>query len=121
MRKDNHIQNISWKEIQPIEQDGEWWVLAEDLIWYLNVNPNRIAPQFKTQHRETGETLVSEEGFYQAVLVSDEAEAFQEWFLYFFRDKMVATSWIKDARTAMGFKPLEVLEFAKGVIKELYE
>ena len=118
MRKDNHIQNISWKEIQPIKQDGKWWVLAEDLLWHLDIDTNRLIPQFRTRHKETGETLISEEGFYQALLVSNETEEFQRWFFNFFRDKMMTTFWIKEARIAKGFKPLEVLEFVERVSNE---
>lgn len=116
MRKDDRIRYVDWEQIHPIEQDGKWWVPAEDLMWQLDIDPNRLALQFKTRHKETGKILVSEEGFYQALLVSNEAKAFQKWFFDFFRDKMMITFLIKEARIAMGFKPLEVLDFLKEVI-----
>lgn len=118
MRKNSRIHSVDWKQIKPIEQDGKWWVFAEDLMWQLDIDSNRLVPQFKTRHRETGKTLISEEGFYQALLVSNEAEAFQKWFFYFFRDKMMITFLIREARMAMGFKPLEVLEFVERVSNE---
>ena len=118
MRKNDRIRYVDWEQIHPIEQDGKWWVPAEDLLWQLDIDTNRLSIQFKTWHKETGETLISEEGFYQALLVSNETEEFQRWFFNFFRDKMMTTFWIKEARIAKGFNPLEVLEFVERVSNE---
>lgn len=97
------------QQIPFVKQQGFWWASFDEVMSVLKVDPDDVDDRFamwdNREESDADDLLLSENGIYQALLMSnlEEAKKFQDWVY----------SLIKKARLAKGYEVPEILDMVR--------
>lgn len=102
------------QEIPFIKQQGRWFALFDEAVSIINVDPDLLDDRFASwcdlEGYDADELLLSEEGIYQALLLSEteEGRKFQDWVY----------ALLKTIRFYKGYSVPEIMKMIEELINE---
>lgn len=106
------LGELGEQEIPFVNQQGRWWTLLDKASSVMEIDPELLDGRFMTwcdlDGYEPSEMLLSEEGIYQALLMSEteEAKRFQDWVY----------SLIKRVRQSKEYEVPEILDMVRDSV-----